>query len=51
MLAGLAEAGISLDAVTDQLQKDGVEAFTKSFVEIHEMTAAKAAKIKKVTAA
>ena len=51
VLAGLAEAGISLDAVTDQLQKDGVEAFTKSFIEIHEMTAAKAEKIKKVTAA
>ena len=47
----LAETGISFDGVTDQLQKEGVEAFAKSFDEIHEMTAAKAEKIKKVTAA
>ena len=45
------EAGISLDAVTAQLQKDGVEAFAKSFNEIRETTAAKAEKIKKATAA
>ena len=51
LLADLTEAGVSLDAVTDQLQKDGVEAFAKSFVEIHETTAAKAEKIKKATAA
>ncbi|TAK69360.1 MAG: transaldolase, partial [Dehalococcoidia bacterium] len=51
VLAGLADAAISLDAVTDQLQKDGVEAFSKSFDEIRATTAAKAEKIKKVTAA
>ena len=51
VLTGLHDVGISLDAVTDQLQKDGVEAFAKSFNEIHEMTAAKADKIKKGTAA
>jgi transaldolase/glucose-6-phosphate isomerase len=51
VLEGLAGAGISLDAVTDQLQKDGVDAFARSFREIHETTAAKAEKIKKATAA
>ena len=51
VLVSLAEAGISLDAVTDQLQKDGVDAFSKSFNEIHEMTAAKAEKIKKAAVA
>jgi transaldolase/glucose-6-phosphate isomerase len=51
VLADLAAAGISLDEITDTLQKDGVEAFSKSFDQIHEMTAAKAAEIKKVTAA
>jgi transaldolase len=42
----LAEAGISIDDVTDKLQKDGVEAFSKSFKEIAETTARKAAEIK-----
>ena len=51
VLGSLAEAGISIDAVTDQLQKDGVEAFSRSFNEIHEMTAAKAEKIKKAAVA
>jgi transaldolase len=51
VLSDLDAAGISIDAVTDQLQKDGVEAFAKSFGQINEMTAAKAAKIAKVTAA
>ncbi|HLB23825.1 MAG TPA: transaldolase [Dehalococcoidia bacterium] len=46
VLAGLAEAGISIDAITDQLQKDGVEAFAKSFNEIAEITAKKADEIR-----
>ena len=51
VLSDLGTAGISLDAVTDQLQKDGGEAFAKSFGQINEPTAAKAEKIAKVTAA
>jgi transaldolase len=51
-LDDLAAAGISLDAVTDKLQEDGVEAFTKSFNEIAEITARKAEAIRsKVSAA
>lgn len=45
-LADLAAAGISLDEITDKLQKDGVEAFTKSFSEISDITARKADEIK-----
>jgi transaldolase/glucose-6-phosphate isomerase len=41
-LADLAAAGISLDDVTDKLQHDGVEAFTKSFKEIADITGQKA---------
>jgi transaldolase len=52
LLAALADAGISIDAVTDQLQADGVEAFSKSFKEIAETTARKADEIRsKVSAA
>ncbi len=46
VLRGLADAGISLEAITDQLQTDGVEAFAKSFNEIAEITAKKADEIK-----
>jgi transaldolase len=30
VLAGLAEVGVDLDAITEQLQKDGVKAFVDS---------------------
>jgi len=50
--AELQESGISLTEITDKLQKNGVEAFAKSFDEIRETVAAKADTIrKKVTAA
>jgi len=51
VLDGLAEAGISLDEITDKLQADGVQAFSKSFDQINETTAAKAAQITKVSVA
>jgi len=51
VLDDLAAAGISLDEITDKLQRDGVEAFSKSFDQITETTAAKAAAIQKVSAA
>jgi transaldolase/glucose-6-phosphate isomerase len=51
VLSNLAEVGISLDGVTDQLRADGVAAFAKSFHEINETTSAKAEKIRKATAA
>ena len=48
----LRDVGISIDEITDELQKEGVEAFSKSFREIGETTAKKAAMIKqRVTAA
>jgi len=51
-LAGLAAAGIDMKQVTDQLQHDGVQAFTKSFDGIHETIARKAKEIaRKVSAA
>ncbi len=46
VLGDLAAAGISLDEITAQLQKDGVESFAKSFKEISEITAKKADAIK-----
>ncbi len=46
LLNGLAAAGISLDAITDKLQKDGVESFSKSFEEIADITAKKASAMK-----
>lgn len=46
MLASLASAGISLDEITAKLQKDGVDAFTKSFAEITEITSKKADQLK-----
>lgn len=47
VLAGLAAAGISIDEITDKLQKDGVDAFIKSFDEIVATTTAKVNEIKK----
>ncbi|MEX2247369.1 MAG: transaldolase [Dehalococcoidia bacterium] len=47
VLRDLADAGISLDDMTEQLQKDGVKAFAKSFQEIGETTAAKADQIRR----
>ncbi len=51
MLDDLASAGISLDEITEKLQKDGVEAFSKSFQEINGITMTKAEAIKKASAA
>ncbi|MBI5285173.1 MAG: transaldolase [Chloroflexi bacterium] len=51
VLDGLAEAGISLDEITDKLQAEGVQAFSKSFDQINETTAAKAAQITRVSVA
>jgi transaldolase len=42
----LADAGISIDEVTDELQREGVEAFSKSFQQITDTTAEKAGKLK-----
>lgn len=42
VLRDLAEVGISLVEITDKLQKDGVEAFAKSFKAIEDTTAQKA---------
>jgi transaldolase len=46
VLRDLAEAGISIDAVTDQLQAEGVESFAKSFSGINETIEKKASEIK-----
>lgn len=52
VLAELAELGISMKDVTDELQREGVEAFSTSFRGINETTAKKAAAIeRKVSAA
>ena len=52
VLAEIEAAGISMQAITDQLQDEGVKAFSKSFASIHETTATKAAEIgKRVSAA
>lgn len=42
----LAAAGISIDEITDELQREGVDAFIKSFDQITEMTTEKAGKLK-----
>ena len=42
----LAAAGISIDEVTDELQREGVESFSKSFQQINETTAEKASMLK-----
>lgn len=47
VLHDLESAGISLDEITDKLQKDGVESFKKSFEEIADTTARKADEIKR----
>jgi transaldolase/glucose-6-phosphate isomerase len=47
VFAGLAAAGISMDEITDKLQKDGVDAFIKSFDEIVATTTVKVDEIKK----
>jgi len=51
-LADLGSVGISLDEVTDELERDGVQAFMHSFDGIHATIAAKAERIRgKVSAA
>jgi transaldolase/glucose-6-phosphate isomerase len=51
-LRELADAGISMDEITDELQREGIEAFAKSFRAIGETTAKKAdALAKKASAA
>ena len=51
-LDALAEAGISLEEVTDELQRDGVKLFSDSFDQIGETVALKAGEIgKRVSAA
>ena len=46
MFSDLSAAGISFDKITDQLQADGVEAFSKSYDEIISTTMTKAEQIK-----
>ncbi len=46
VMRDLSAAGISIDAVTDQLQAEGVEAFAKSFVGINATIEKKASEIK-----
>jgi transaldolase len=46
VLQDLEDVGISLKDVTDELQREGVDAFAKSFDEITATTASKAAKIR-----
>ncbi len=46
-LRNLAEAGISIDAITDELQAEGVKLFSESFRKISETIANKAAQMKK----
>lgn len=50
VLSDLADAGISIDAITDSLQQDGVAAFVKSFDEISAITARKAEQLKATAA-
>ena len=50
-LADLAECGISLDEVTAELEREGVEAFTHSFDGIHATIAAKAEQIRQKASA
>ena len=51
VLRELEEAGISMQQVTDDLQRDGVEAFVHSFDGINKMTAQKAEKLSRKTSA
>jgi transaldolase/glucose-6-phosphate isomerase len=50
-LRDLADAGISLDEITDELQADGVKLFSESFRKIGETVERKAGQMKKVSAA
>jgi transaldolase/glucose-6-phosphate isomerase len=50
-LAALAEVGISIDEITDDLQADGVKLFSESFRKIGETVERKAQQMKKVSAA
>ena len=47
----LAEGGISVDEITDELQADGVKLFAASFAKISETTARKADEIRKKASA
>jgi transaldolase len=51
VLRDLADVGISIDEITDELQADGVELFSASFRKIGETTAQKADEIMKASAA
>jgi transaldolase/transaldolase/glucose-6-phosphate isomerase len=51
VLDDLASVGISLKAITDQLQREGVETFSKSFAQIAETTKAKADGMQRATKA
>lgn len=51
VLATLKGAGISIEEITAQLQREGVEAFTKSFTQITDTLAEKVERLKKVSAA
>jgi transaldolase / glucose-6-phosphate isomerase len=46
VMRDLAAAGVSIDEVTDELQRDGVAAFSKSFEQINAITAEKAGMLK-----
>jgi transaldolase/glucose-6-phosphate isomerase len=46
VMSDLADVGISIDDVTDKLQADGVEAFSKSFAEITDTVTQKAEQIR-----
>ena len=50
-LADLESVGISLKEITDELTRDGVDAFIKSFATINTTTAAKAEKIRQKASA
>ena len=51
LLQELADAGISIDEITDELQAEGVELFSDSFRKIHHTVARKADEIMKASAA
>jgi transaldolase len=44
-LAALAAAGVDMDAVTDQLQREGVEKFAKSFRDLLQSVDAKLTRV------
>ena len=51
VMRDLAAAGVSIDEVTAELQRDGVESFSKSFAQINEITSEKASRLAKAGAA